>query len=119
MHSDVAVLIQGPLLDPHWLPNGYWSALKSIEQRESEGIFPETISYRIADFYNGHSNVVWSTWNDQDPVRIEYIKSKGVDLIESAYPSDAGRQNVFFQLHSTHVIYISSYYAYILLYIQS
>jgi hypothetical protein len=102
MHNDVAVLIQGPLLDLHWLPGGYWDSLKTIEQRELEGIFPETVSYRIADFYNGHSNVIWSTWDDQDPVRIEYIKSKGIDVIENEYPSNAGSKNVFFQLHSTH-----------------
>jgi hypothetical protein len=73
------------------------------------------ISYRIADFYNGHGNVVWSTWNDQDQARIKYIKSKGIDVIENEYPNSAGIQNFIFQLHSTHagIQYIKERYPYI------
>jgi hypothetical protein len=35
----------------------------------------------VADHYSQYPNVVWSTWSDESIVRLEYIRSKGIEVV--------------------------------------
>lgn len=60
---------------------------------------PTNYAKEVADLYEGIPNVVWSTWKGED---VEYIKSKGIDVIQSTPPEFGGHLNVNFQTVSTY-----------------
>ena len=102
MLIDTAILIQGPLLDEHWLPGGYWSSMKPVAQQRAEGIIPETICRRMVEYYRQYgNNVFWSTWENQDKDRQRLIAQNGIHLILNLKPSQRGKQNINCQLVST------------------
>jgi hypothetical protein len=55
----------------------------------------------VADNWSGWSHVVWSTWNTEPKVNIDYIKSKGIEVLLLQPPSFAGDINVNYQVLST------------------
>jgi hypothetical protein len=60
---------------------------------------PTNYAKEIADLYEGIPNVVWSTWDGED---VEYIKSKGIDVVQSTFPSFGGHLNINYQTVSTY-----------------
>lgn len=55
----------------------------------------------VADNWSGWPNVVWSTWTDEPQSNIDYIKSKGIEVVQSIPPSIAGNANINYQCAST------------------
>jgi hypothetical protein len=92
--SDTAILIQGPLIDGHFLPGGYWQSL-------ADKIDYLNISEKVADYYSAYDNVLWSTWVDQDEKKIDYIRNANIDVLLSHYPIATGKQNINYQITST------------------
>ena len=39
---------------------------------------PTEFYKEIADHYSQYDKVVWSTWDNESVVRLDYIKSKGI-----------------------------------------
>jgi hypothetical protein len=60
---------------------------------------PTNYAKEVADLYEGIPNVVWSTWDGED---VEYIKSKGIDVVQSTPPSFGGHLNINYQTASTY-----------------
>ena len=60
---------------------------------------PTNYAKEVADLYEGIPNVVWSTWKGED---VEYIKSKGIDVVQFTLPEFGGHLNVNFQTVSTY-----------------
>jgi hypothetical protein len=60
---------------------------------------PTNYAKEVADLYKGIPNVVWSTWEGED---VEYIKSKGIDIVQSTPPSFGGHLNINYQTASTY-----------------
>jgi hypothetical protein len=56
----------------------------------------------VADHYSQYPNVVWSTWSDESVVRLEYIHSKGIEVILIDKPQFPGYMNVNMQVKSTY-----------------
>jgi hypothetical protein len=56
----------------------------------------------VADHYSQYPNVVWSTWSDESVVRLEYIHSKGIEVIFTDKPKFPGYMNVNMQVKSTY-----------------
>jgi len=56
----------------------------------------------LADYYSQFENVVWATWNDESVVRLDYIKSKGIEIILLDKPKFPGYINVNMQLASSY-----------------
>jgi hypothetical protein len=56
----------------------------------------------LADYYSQFENVVWATWNDESVVRLDYIKSKGIEVILLDKPKFPGYINVNMQLASSY-----------------
>jgi hypothetical protein len=56
----------------------------------------------VADHYSQYPNVVWSTWSDESVVRLEYIHSKGIEVILIEKPQFPGYMNVNMQVKSTY-----------------
>jgi hypothetical protein len=56
----------------------------------------------VADHYSQYPNVVWSTWSDESIVRLEYIRSKGIEVILIEKPQFPGYMNVNMQVKSTY-----------------
>ena len=48
----------------------------------------------LTDHYSHFENVVWATWNDESVVRLDYIKSKGIEVILVEKPEMPGYMNV-------------------------
>lgn len=42
---------------------------------------PTEFYKELTDHYSQFDNVVWSTWNNESVVRLDYIKSKGIKVI--------------------------------------
>jgi len=60
---------------------------------------PTNYAKEIAHLYEGIPNVVWSTWEGED---VEYIKSKGIDVVQSVPPTFGGHLNINYQTTSTY-----------------
>lgn len=56
----------------------------------------------VADHYSQYPNVVWATWNDESIVRLEYIRSKGIEVVLVDKPQFPGYMNVNMQVKSTY-----------------
>ena len=55
----------------------------------------------LADHYSQFDNVVWSTWNDESIIRLDYIRNKGIEVILVEKPKMFGYMNVNMQVKST------------------
>ena len=55
----------------------------------------------LADHYSQFDNVVWSTWNDESIIRLDYIRNKGIEVILVEKPKIFGYMNVNMQVKST------------------
>ncbi len=62
---------------------------------------PTNYYKEIIDCYVGIPNVVFSTWDDEPQENIDYIKSKGIDIIQSPKPTFPGYLNINYQTLST------------------
>ena len=51
---------------------------------------PTTYYREVAENWSRWPNVVWSTWIDEPQENIDFIKSKGIDVIQSNPPEIAG-----------------------------
>ena len=56
----------------------------------------------VADHYSQYPNIVWATWNDESVVRLEYIRSKGIEVVLVNKPQFPGYMNVNMQVKSTY-----------------
>jgi len=63
---------------------------------------PTEFYKELTDHYSQFDNVVWSTWNNESIVRLDYIKSKGIKVILVEPPKFPGYMNVNMQLRSTY-----------------
>jgi len=63
---------------------------------------PTEFYKELTDHYSKFDNVVWSTWNNESIVRLDYIKSKGIKVILVEPPKFPGYMNVNMQLRSTY-----------------
>lgn len=55
----------------------------------------------MCDNWYGWPNVVWSTWTVEPQSNIDYIRSKGIEVIQSIPPNIPGDQNINYQCAST------------------
>src|SRR5258706_9145073 len=55
----------------------------------------------MADNFSGWDNVVFSTWTNEDQSNIDYIRSKGIKVIQSIPPNIPGDMNINYQCAST------------------
>ena len=62
---------------------------------------PTNYCKEIIDCYVDIPNVVFSTWNDEPKENIDYLKSKGMDVIQSSKPTFSGYLNINYQTLST------------------
>jgi hypothetical protein len=63
---------------------------------------PTNFYKELSDYYCQFDNVVWSTWDNEPKENIDYIKSKGIEVIFNGLPSFNGYMNVNFQVLSTY-----------------
>lgn len=63
---------------------------------------PTNYYKEVADHYSQYPNVVWATWNDESVIRLEYIRSKGIEVVLVNKPSFPGYMNVNMQVKSTY-----------------
>ncbi len=63
---------------------------------------PTEFYKEIADHYSQYDKVIWSTWDNESVVRLDYIKSKGIEVILVQPPKFVGYMNVNMQLRSTY-----------------
>tara|TARA_B100001778_G_scaffold96563_2_gene78858 strand:- start:1320 stop:2000 length:681 start_codon:yes stop_codon:yes gene_type:complete len=63
---------------------------------------PTEFYKELTDYYSQFDNVVWSTWNNESVVRLDYITSKGIKVILVEPPKFPGYMNVNMQLRSTY-----------------
>ena len=63
---------------------------------------PTEFYKEMADHYSQYDKVVWSTWDNESVVRLDYIKSKGIEVILVQPPKFVGYMNVNKQLRSTY-----------------
>ena len=70
----------------------------------------------LADHYSQFDNVVWATWNDESIVRLEYIRSKGIEVVLIDKPQFPGYMNVNLQVKSTYegIKYLELFYSMLL-----
>jgi len=62
---------------------------------------PTNYYKEVADHYSQYPNVVWATWNDESITNLEYIRSKGIQVILLDKPLFPGYMNVNMQVKST------------------
>jgi hypothetical protein len=55
----------------------------------------------LTDYYSQFDNVVWATWNDESKVRLDYIQSKGIEVLLLEKPLVSGYMNVNMQVKSS------------------
>jgi hypothetical protein len=63
---------------------------------------PTNYYKEVADHYSQYPNVIWATWNDESVVRLEYIRSKGIEVVLVDKPPFPGYMNVNMQVKSTY-----------------
>ena len=63
---------------------------------------PTEFYKELTDHYSQFDNVIWSTWNNESVVRLDYIKSKGIKVILVEPPKFPGYMNVNMQIRSTY-----------------
>jgi hypothetical protein len=62
---------------------------------------PTNYCKEIIDCYVNIPNVVFSTWDDEPQENIDFIKLKGIDVIQSSKPTFPGYLNINYQTLST------------------
>ena len=62
---------------------------------------PTEFYKELTDHYSQFDNVVWSTWNNESVVRLDYITSKGIKVILVEPPKFPGYMNVNMQVKSS------------------
>lgn len=62
---------------------------------------PTKFFIEVSNFYSQFENVVFSTWETEPKNNLEYIKSKGLNLVISEPPKIAGNININYQLLSS------------------
>tara|TARA_B100000003_G_C10935888_1_gene373226 strand:+ start:4409 stop:5122 length:714 start_codon:yes stop_codon:yes gene_type:complete len=62
---------------------------------------PTDFYKEMADHYSKYDKVVWATWNDESALRLDYIKSKGIEVVLVEKPEVLGYMNVNMQVKST------------------
>jgi len=55
----------------------------------------------LTDYYSQFDNVVWATWNNEPVTNLDYIRSKGIEVIVIEPPTFPGYMNVNMQLASS------------------
>ena len=55
----------------------------------------------LTDYYSQFNNVVWATWNDEPISNLDYIRSKGIEVILLEKPTFPGYMNVNMQIASS------------------
>ena len=55
----------------------------------------------LADYYSKFENVVWATWNDESLTHLDYIRSKGIEVVLVSKPEVSGYMNVNMQIKSS------------------
>ena len=60
---------------------------------------PTDFYKEMADHYSKFNNVVWATWNDESALRLDYIKSKGIEVVLVEKPEVLGYMNVNMQAY--------------------
>ncbi len=55
----------------------------------------------VADHYSQFNNVVWTTWNDESVIRLDYIRNKGIEVVLIEKPKVFGYMNVNMQVKSS------------------
>ena len=56
----------------------------------------------LTDYYSQFGNVVWATWNNEPVTNLDYIRSKGIEVIVIEPPTFPGYMNVNMQLASSY-----------------
>ena len=56
----------------------------------------------LTDHYSQFDNVVWATWNDEATNNLDYIHSKGIEVVLLEKPKFSGYMNVNMQLASSY-----------------
>ena len=56
----------------------------------------------LTDYYSQFNNVVWATWNDESITNLDYIRSKGIEVILLEKPKFPGYMNINMQLASSY-----------------
>ena len=59
---------------------------------------PTDFYKEMADHYSQYDKVVWATWNDESALRLDYIKSKGIEVVLVEKPEVLGYMNVNMQV---------------------
>jgi hypothetical protein len=74
-----------------------------MAKKEQNGVIQGPTDYykEVADLFK-YPNVVWSTWSDESVVRLEYIRSKGIEVVLVDKPQFPGYMNVNMQVKSTY-----------------
>lgn len=101
-NNDKWILLQGPLLDKHFLPGGYHYQ-KRFEFL-SQGINPDENYKIICDYYKQYINdfnIIWVTWKNEPQEAIDYIRQSGIEIHLLDEPTSPGRQNVNYQIISS------------------
>jgi hypothetical protein len=62
---------------------------------------PTNYFKEISDHYSQYPNVVWATWDDESISNLDYIRSKGIQVILLNKPLFPGYMNVNMQVKST------------------
>jgi len=64
---------------------------------------PTTYFKEVSENWSGWPNVVWSTWTSEPQSNIDYIRSKGIEVVQSLPPSIPGDMNINYQCASTFI----------------
>ena len=56
----------------------------------------------LTDHYSQFGNVVWATWDDEFKTHLDYIRSKGIEVVLLKKPKFPGYMNVNMQLASSY-----------------
>jgi hypothetical protein len=55
----------------------------------------------LTDYYSQFNNVIWATWNNEPVANLDYIRSKGIEVIVIEPPTFPGYMNVNMQIASS------------------
>ena len=55
----------------------------------------------VAEFYSQFDNIIWSTWDDENPNTISQVKETGINVILNKKPKLNGILNINYQFRST------------------
>lgn len=76
-----------------------------IELKENQAILlqgpMDFESEMVAQFYSNFNNVLWSTWDDEDPKKIAFVNNYGINVLLNKKPKFSGSRNMNYQFYST------------------